>query len=71
MAQTVARTEVADEWEDTRVKEASPFRPARITEGYPFDEIDKKVIRRMIDAVARRQRAATDERAAAVGRHSG
>ena len=33
----------------------SPFKPARITEGYPFDETDQQVIRRILEDVRQRQ----------------
>ncbi len=36
--------------------ERSPFRPTRITEGYPYDEADEAVIERVLSAV--RERAA-------------
>lgn len=36
----------------------SPFEPARITEGYPFDEQDQKVIKRLLSDIRRRQRDA-------------
>jgi hypothetical protein len=43
--------------------ERSPFRPTRITEGYPYDEADKAVIERVLSAV--RERAAGSNGAAA------
>jgi hypothetical protein len=36
--------------------ERSPFRPTRITEGYPYDKADEAVIERVLSAV--RERAA-------------
>ncbi len=35
--------------------EQSPFRPTRITEGYPYDEADEAVIERVLSAVRERE----------------
>lgn len=34
--------------------ERSPFRPTRITEGYPYDKADEAVIERVLSAVRER-----------------
>ena len=55
MADTMPQKLSTDPDETDGVAERSPFEPARITEGYPFDEVDQRVLRRLLDDVGRRR----------------
>jgi hypothetical protein len=63
MADTISGPALGSDREDGH-GEVSPFAPARITEGYPFDEMDKEAIERFLSEVRHRQREAEKVRAA-------
>lgn len=55
MAEIIEQATAADHDGGVENGDRSPFKAARITEGYPFDETDQKVIKRFLSDVRRRQ----------------